>query len=95
VIVAEQWRHPELAEEWARPRPGFETEVVQGIEKYVRAGVLDVPDAALAAHQLILLTAHEAVHRSRDGLCEVTPAEIGRIADDGVEMWLRCYRVRA
>ncbi|MFI6977235.1 TetR/AcrR family transcriptional regulator [Embleya sp. NPDC050154] len=94
VIVAEQWRHPELAEEWARPRPAFDEAVAREIGKYVEAGVLDIPDVPLATHQLVLLTAHEAIHRSRDGLHEVTSAEIGRIVDDGVRMWLRSYRAR-
>ncbi|WP_424637594.1 TetR/AcrR family transcriptional regulator [Embleya sp. AB8] len=94
MIIAEQWRHPELVEEWARPGPGFEAAVAVEVEKYVHAGVLEVRDVPLAAHQLILLTAHEGIHRSVHGLRTVTPAEIGKIVDDGVEMWLRSYRVR-
>lgn len=94
VIISEQARHPELAEEWARPRAPFESALAQEIEQQVRKGVLDVPDVDLAAHQLILLTAHEAAHRSSYGMHELSPAEIKKIVDDGVDMWLRSYRTR-
>jgi len=94
VILAEQVRHPELAAEWARPRSGFEGALAERIEQQVRQGVLDVPDIALAAHQLVVLTAQEAAQQSGLGGRVLSPAEIGKIVDDGVDMWLRCYRTR-
>lgn len=94
IIIAEQVRHPELAEEWARPRTAFEAVLTQEIEHQVHKGVLEVRDVGLAAHQFVLLTAHEAVQQSRYGMRELSPAEVEKIVDDGVEMWLRCYRTR-
>lgn len=94
VIIAEQVRHPELAEEWAQPRPAFEAVLAQEIEQRVRQGVLDVPDVDLAAHQLVLLTAHEAALQSSYGMRELSPVEVEKIVDDGVDMWLRSYRTR-
>ncbi|WP_322770259.1 TetR/AcrR family transcriptional regulator C-terminal domain-containing protein, partial [Frankia sp. Cr1] len=94
VIIAEQVRHPELMEEWARPRTVFETVLTHKIEQEIHKGVLDVRDVDLAARQLVLLTAHEAAEQSRYGMRDLSPADIEKIVDDGVEMWLRCYRTR-
>jgi TetR/AcrR family transcriptional repressor of mexJK operon len=92
VIIAEQWRHPEIAAEWSRPRTMFEDALAAGIEPYVESGALDIPDIHLAAHQLILLTVHEALHASHFGLHTLPEREIRRIVDDGTDMWLRSYR---
>lgn len=92
VIIAEQLRHPELTDQWANARPAFEGALAEEIQRQVRRGVLDVEDAALAAHQLAQLTASEAINQSLYGRRELSPAEIQKITDDGVTMWLRCYR---
>ncbi|WP_322756171.1 TetR/AcrR family transcriptional regulator [Frankia sp. Cas3] len=94
VIIAEQVRHPELGDEWARPRTVFEKVLAREIKQQVHNGVLEVRDVDLAAHQLVLLTAYEAAHQSRYGMRDLSPADIEKIVDDGVEMWLRCYRTR-
>jgi len=93
IVIAEYVRHPELIQEWARP-DNVEDIVSQEIEKHVHQGDLDIDDTRLAAHQLILLTAVEAIQQSRNGLRKLSPAEIEKIVDDGVRMWLRCYRTR-
>lgn len=95
VIIAEQWRHPDLAQEWSRPRSAFEESLAQELEKYVSDGVLDIVDVHVAAHQLVLLTVHEAMHVSQFGLRRLSPAQVDKIAADGVDMWLRSYRARA
>ncbi|MGA4541662.1 TetR/AcrR family transcriptional regulator [Uniformispora flossi] len=94
VIIAEQWRHPEIAAEWSRPRPAFEDALVAELEPHVAAGDLDIPDVHVAAHQLILLTVHEAIHASHFGLHHLSDHQVRRIVDDGVDMWLRSYRAR-
>jgi TetR/AcrR family transcriptional repressor of mexJK operon len=93
-FATEQMRNPDLAQQWALPRPALEAAIAEAIQAQVLEGVLDVPDTALAAHQLVLLTAQEAVHQSQYGMRELSPAQVEKIVDDGVEMWLRCYRTR-
>lgn len=93
IVIAEHMRHPELIMEWARPDL-IEDTLVQEIEKHVHQGDLDIDDTRLAAHQLVLLTAVEAIQQSRNGLRKLSPAEMEKIVDDGVRMWLRCYRRR-
>jgi AcrR family transcriptional regulator len=93
IVLAEYVRHPELINEWARPDI-LEGELTQEIEKHVQQGHLDIDDMPRAAHQLVLLTAVEAIQQSRNGLRRLSPAEIEKIVDDGVGMWLRCYRSR-
>lgn len=93
IVMAEYVRHPELIKEWARPDI-LEGSLAQEIEKYVHQGDLDIDDIGLAAHQLVLLTAVEAIQQSRNGLRKLSPTEIDKIVDDGVGMWLRCYRTR-
>jgi TetR/AcrR family transcriptional repressor of mexJK operon len=92
LIIAEAPRHPQLLEEWARRRPEVELALTRAIERQTRRGVLDVADAALAAHQFILLVLMEALARSFFGTRTLPDAEVNEIVDAGVTMWLRCYR---
>jgi TetR/AcrR family transcriptional repressor of mexJK operon len=94
LVITEQARHPELLDEWTRMRPVTEQVVTEEIERHARVGALNVDDARLAAHQLMILVVNEAVSESRYGLRTLTDAEICKIVDDGVEMWLRAYRAR-
>ncbi|NKY50321.1 TetR/AcrR family transcriptional regulator [Nocardia vermiculata] len=91
LVIAEQVRHPELAREWEQDRPTFEAMLTGQIEQHTAAGVLNVTDAPLAAHQLILLTANDAIERSGHGLHPLSDEEIATIVDNGVDMWMRCY----
>jgi AcrR family transcriptional regulator len=92
LVVAEAPHHPELLAEWGRRRPELELALARAIERQTRRGVLDVPDAALAAHQFVLLILVEALMRSSFGARTLSDDELDAIVDAGVEMWLRCYR---
>jgi TetR/AcrR family transcriptional regulator, mexJK operon transcriptional repressor len=92
LVVAEAPHHPELLAEWGRRRPELELALARAIERQTRRGVLDVPDAALAAHQFVLLILVEALMRSSFGARTLSDGELDAIVDAGVEMWLRCYR---
>jgi AcrR family transcriptional regulator len=94
LVTIEQMRHPELMEKWTQVRPAFELSLRREVEQQVRLGVLDVDNLDLAVRQLIMLVFNEAIGQSRYGLRELSDAEIGTIVDDGVDMWLRCYRTR-
>lgn len=94
LVITEQIRHPELMQEWQQPRPGFELSFAREVERQAALGAIDADDPALAARQLITLVFSEAVSQSRYGLRPLTDTEIGAIVDDGVTMWLRCYRTR-
>jgi TetR/AcrR family transcriptional regulator, mexJK operon transcriptional repressor len=92
LIIAEAPRHPELLYDWARRRPEVEFALARAFARQTRRGVLEVPDAVLAAHQFIALVFVEAVTRSFFGARTVPDAEVDEIVDAGVTMWLRCYR---
>ncbi|HEV8459305.1 MAG TPA: TetR/AcrR family transcriptional regulator [Gaiellaceae bacterium] len=92
LVVAEAPNHPELVAEWGRRRPELELALARAIDRQSKRGVLDVPDAALAAHQFVLLILVEALMRSSFGAHTLSDAELEAIVDAGVEMWLRCYR---
>ncbi len=94
LIIAEGDRHPELLTEWARPRPMFEHALAHAIARQAERGVLDVDDPGLAARQYLMVVLNEAVSRSFFGRRQLPDAELDEIVDTGVEMWLRCYRVR-
>jgi AcrR family transcriptional regulator len=94
LVFIEQMRHPELMEKWTQARPAFELSLREEVEQQVRLGVLDVDNLDLAVHQLIMLVFNEAISQSRYGLRELSGEEIATIIDDGVDMWLRCYRSR-
>ncbi|MEV6863507.1 TetR/AcrR family transcriptional regulator [Streptosporangium subroseum] len=94
LVFIEQMRHPELMEKWTQARPAFELSLRQEVEQQVRLGVLDVDNLDLAVHQLIMLVFNEVISQSRYGLRELPDEEITMIIDDGVTMWLRCYRAR-
>lgn len=94
IVIAERARDPELLDAFAKPRSAFDQVFVEGIQERVRLGVLDIDDPALAARQFLALTVQEALIRSEFGTRELAPDEIEQIANDGVQMWLRAYRVR-
>jgi TetR/AcrR family transcriptional repressor of mexJK operon len=94
IVIAERARDPELLTAFARPRSAFDDLFADGIRERVRIGVLDVDDAALAARQFLTLTVQESLLRSELGTRPLTPGEIEQIVNDGVQLWLRAYRVR-
>ena len=92
LVIAEAPRHPQLLGEWGRRRPELELALTRAIERQTTRGALDVPDAAVAANQLILLVLVEALMRSSFGGRALSDAEVDEIVEAGVTMWLRCYR---
>jgi AcrR family transcriptional regulator len=94
LVITEQLRHPELMEEWTQAAPALELFFAREIERQAGLGTVEVADPGLAARQLIMLVFNEAVSQSRYGLRPLSDAELGTIVDDGVDMWLRCYRTR-
>lgn len=94
LVIGEEMHHPELMGTWRQVRPAFELILVGEIERQTGLGVVEVDRPDLAARQLIMLILNEAIDRSRHGLRELSDEEIGTIVDDGVDMWMRCYRTR-
>jgi len=92
LVIAEQDRHPWLFDEWQQPRPALDRALHGAIRKQAERGALDVADVGLAVDQLLLVVITEALTRAAYGRRALTEAEAGRIVDNGVEMWLRCYR---
>ena len=92
LVIAEQDRHPWLFDEWQQPRPALERALRGAISKQAEGGALDVPDVSLAVDQLLLVVITGALTRAAYGRRHLTEAEAGQIVDNGVEMWLRCYR---
>jgi AcrR family transcriptional regulator len=94
IVIAERARDPELLEAFAKPRSAFDQLFVEGIKERVRLGVLDIDDPAVATRQFLTLTVQETLMRSELGTRELAPDEIEQIVNDGVQLWLRAYRVR-
>ena len=92
LVIAEQDRHPWLFDEWQQPRPALERALRGAISKQAERGALDVADVGLAVDQLLLVVITEALTRAAYGRRALTEAEAGQIVDNGIEMWLRCYR---
>ena len=92
LVIAEQDRHPWLFDEWQQPRPALERALRGAISKQAERGALDVADAGLAVDQLLLVVITAALTRAAYGRRGLTETEAGQIVDNGVEMWLRCYR---
>jgi TetR/AcrR family transcriptional regulator, mexJK operon transcriptional repressor len=92
LVLAEQDRHPWLFDEWQQPRPALERALRGAISKQAERGALDVTDVGLAVDQLLLVVITAALTRAAYGSLKLTEAEAGQLVDDGVEMWLRCYR---
>lgn len=94
LLIAEWGRHPELLTEWARPRAAFQQALAGAVTQQVQRGVLQVPDPALAARQLIMVLLDEAIVRSLFGQRQLPDGEISELVRTGVEMWLRACRYR-
>jgi TetR/AcrR family transcriptional regulator, mexJK operon transcriptional repressor len=92
LVIAEQDRHPWLFDEWRQPRPALERALSGAVSKQAERGALDVTDVGLAVDQLLLVVITAALTRAAYGRHSLTETEAGQIVDDGVEMWLRCYR---
>ena len=76
----------------AHGHAGVDVEGGQQRGKQAERGALDVADVGLDVGQLLLVVITEALTRAAYGKRALTEAEAGKIVDNGVEMWLRCYR---
>lgn len=92
VMIAELDRHPELLKEWAERGAALRGSLTAAIARQAERGVLDVPDPELASEQLVLLTAGNALTLSTFGVRRLSEADLGRVVDQGVDLWLRAYR---
>jgi len=94
VLIAELDRHPELIEEWGTQGRELHRMLATAFARLNERGVVDVPDPMLAAQQLVLLTAGNAMTISRFGTDTPPRDALDKAVDDGVELWLRAYAVR-
>jgi len=94
VLIAELDRHPELIEEWGTQGRELHRMLATAFARLNERGVVDVPDPMLAAQQLVLLTAGNAMTISRFGTDTPPSDALDKAVDDGVELWLRAYAVR-
>ena len=94
VLIAELDRHPELIEEWGTQGRELHRMLATAFARLNERGVVDVPDPMLAAQQLVLLTAGNAMTISRFGTDTPPSDALDKAVDDGVELWLRAYSVR-
>jgi TetR/AcrR family transcriptional regulator, mexJK operon transcriptional repressor len=92
LLMAELDRHPELLEVWGNQGRQLLGSVTQAIERQAERGVLDVANPALAADQLFLLTAANALTHTTFGLNRLSDAELGKLVDDGLDLWFAAYR---
>jgi TetR/AcrR family transcriptional regulator, mexJK operon transcriptional repressor len=92
VLMAELDRHPELFNTWGGQAQQLHGMLADAIARQTERGVLDVPDPALAAQQLVQLTAGTALMISRFGVQPPPDAELDKAVDDGIDLWLRAYR---
>lgn len=94
ILIRERDLNPELVGEWGRTRSAFDTAFAAEVEEQVRRGVLDVDDIPRATRQFLQLTTQEAVFQAEYVGRTLPAAEIDRIIDEGVGLWLRAYRRR-
>jgi TetR/AcrR family transcriptional regulator, mexJK operon transcriptional repressor len=92
VMIAELDRHPQLLREWGSMGDALRSSVTAAIARQAERGVLDVDDPEVASEQLIMLTVGSALTLTVFGTRELSDAELGRIVDQGIDLWLRAYR---
>lgn len=92
LLVSEWDRMPaEIGADWARVGIHLLQTLTEAIERQRERGLLDVPDAALAARQFVLLTATDAHTRALQGRRPLPQDERDQVVRDGVALWLRAY----
>ena len=82
----------EVREEWAAQGAALRDSLTRAIARQTERGVLDVPDPEVASEQFMLLTAGNALTLATFGVRRLGDAELGRIVDQGIDLWLRGYR---
>lgn len=66
--------------------------LAQVLARLAQAGWLDVPDPAQAAEHLFALTFGQVSNRSMFGAVRLSDADVERIVDSGLAVFLRAYR---
>lgn len=94
ICVAESHRFPELGCRFYASGPAMVRErLSQVLTPYVNKGVLKIDDMDLAANQFGELCKSDLFVRCLCGVCtDVTEADIKRVTDGAVEMFLARYR---
>lgn len=94
ICVAESHRFPELGCRFYASGPAMVRErLSQVLTPYVNKGVLKIDDMDLAANQFGELCKSDLFVRCLCGVCtDVTEADIRRVTDGAVEMFLARYR---
>ena len=94
ICVAEAHRFPELGKRFYASGPALVRERMSMVlTPYVEAGVLRIEDMDLAANQFGDLCKGDLFIRSLCGMCgNVTEADIERVVNGAVEMFLARYR---
>lgn len=96
IAVAESARFPELGREFYRTGPEFAREQIgEFLSAAMEAGVMDIPDVPLAADQFVMLCQADLHDRVLlNGQTRFSAAEVDRVADGAVQMFLARYGVR-
>ncbi|MEQ8294822.1 MAG: TetR/AcrR family transcriptional regulator [Roseovarius sp.] len=94
ICVSESYRFPELGRRFYDSGPKLVRERMSKVlTPYVERGVLKIDDMDLAANQFGELCKSDLFVRSLCGVCgEVTEADIERVVNGAVEMFLARYR---
>lgn len=94
ICVSESYRFPELGRRFYESGPKLVRErMTKVLTPYVDRGILDIADMDLAANQFGELCKSDLFVRSLCGVCgEVTEADIERVVNGAVEMFLARYR---
>lgn len=94
ICVSESYRFPELGRRFYESGPKLVRErMTKVLTPYVERGVLEIDDMDLAANQFGELCKSDLFVRSLCGVCgEVTEADIERVVNGAVEMFLARYR---
>ncbi|WP_422032267.1 TetR/AcrR family transcriptional regulator [Roseovarius sp.] len=94
ICVSESYRFPELGRRFYESGPKLVRERMSKVlTPYVERGVLKIDDMDLAANQFGELCKSDLFVRSLCGVCgEVTEADIERVVNGAVDMFLARYR---
>jgi len=94
ICVAESYRFPELGQRFYASGPAMVRDRLSAVlTPYVEQGILKIDDMDLAANQFGELCKADLFVRSLCGVCgEVDEADIARVVNGAVDMFLARYR---
>ncbi len=96
IVIAEAEHFPGLAQEMYDFGPGVVLgRLARGLQGYVDAGALAIPDVELAAHQFVQLCRAPIHDRIVFGMAKsIKPEEVRRGIDGAVDMFMAFYGVK-